>query len=300
MRHWYLGHDLKRSYRRNFAISWLVVLGLVCTVTVVLMSFRQRDGLDGVAHVAPQTLLTTVSAGGAGQAGAAGTDGVHTGTAPDSWLSYLRRGMDLPPGYVGRLVVVRDQPAVTNVRLDPQHALSRHSQDCDLPALLLDNHRPGSYGQGIGEYWPGGSDEFGLPPSKPLLPIQGSLPLPLSQRQTVDVNRRASLHLKPAAWPAKADAFPPRVDSGVVWLTCTLEADGSIAFSIDSALPVHKGFEQAVQWSLWRSHYTPAVRHGRPVATAFRMTYIVHRERSVNWVESAYGVIDASVANSDE
>jgi hypothetical protein len=291
MRHWYLGHDLKRSYRRNVAISWLVVLGLVCTAAVVLMSSGQTDGLDGAAGAAPQTLLGTEPAGRASAAGG------YMGPAPDSWLSYLRRGMELPPGYIGRVVVVRDQPAAANVRLEPQHAPSLHDNATDL---LLESDRPTAQAHGIGEYWPGGGDEFGLPPSKPLLPIRGSLPLPFSQRQTVDVNRRASLRLEPAAWPAKADAFLPRVDSGIVWLTCTLEADGSIAISIDSALPVHKGFEQAVQWSLWRSHYTPAVRHGRPVATAFRMTYIVHRERSVNWVESAYGVINASVANSDE
>ncbi len=293
MNRWYIGYELKRSYLHNMILSWLIVLAMIGGTAAILVLWpTTADHQQTPTARADYPPSEFTFSGGRPAISECRNVSARSSVAPVPVLP----GTQFPAGYIGRVRIVRDYNSFVSVPVpvNPAHQL------CPTQPLVESNaedHQESRLGTGSGNIDGHGDNLFGLPPTKPFMPLSLN-PFDFhTGLHDIPLNRKANLFLHPASWPARAETFVPRPDSGVVWLTCLLDADGTISFTIDSTKPDGLGFTTAVEWSMKNSRYTPAIENGQPVPVGFTMTYIIRRNGPINWVQSSNGRIKASVAD---
>jgi len=192
-------------------------------------------------------------------------------------------------GYVGPITIVRDQLSVT-----PAFADSRPGPDVQFASVLNPDGDGAAYGDGTGGYFGDGTDEFGLPPSKPYMPTTPELTVTFDKEE-IPLSKPPRVDFRAPGWPLFADEFPPRVDSGVVWVHFTIYPDATIDYVIDSVKPTGKKFEIEVENALRVSSYKPAIEYGVAISTYYSMIVTIRRNAPSNWVESTRGYIRATI-----
>ncbi|HOD66012.1 MAG TPA: hypothetical protein PLR32_04310 [candidate division Zixibacteria bacterium] len=276
MNYWLIGYEQKRSYQGNL-LRALLSTALLFIGLGVLIRFAEpgaerrvswSDRLLGGVAAETAAIQPTGRGGGAG----GGQGASHA--AP-----FLR-------GYVGPVVIIRDAPSTIRPAVA---VLPGPSEPDPLPSPV-----PGEPGWG-GDFAGQGDNPFGLPASEPYLPPVGNGFDGFDGLGGDGLNWAPAIRIRPAGWPMDADNVP-RVDSGVVWLTLTIHADGRLSFVVDSAYPEARGFVPNVEWALIQSRVEPALQAGEPVATTFAMTYIVRRGGVESVVHSKTGYVRGFVA----
>ncbi|MEA1979955.1 MAG: hypothetical protein U9N54_03155 [candidate division Zixibacteria bacterium] len=259
--YWKIGFDLKSKYQKNLLLSICIVNGLLLIPVMIFVLFLSENSIDKL-----DINFDTLSNKNEGDSSSSGKNAQGSND-----LSYsMLLPSDFPKGYIGKVKIIREYK---KPEINVSNSVTANSTNYNIPICDVSNDEI-SFGDGSGNFYGYGDDDFGLPGQNPYLPQPREEWDIIENGYFGDIlfNRLAVARLASPKWPSKAN----RNDTGIVEVIFTIFKDGYISLwddiEIIKEFPQGRDFGLSVKYAIYRrSIFKAAVKNGKPVDTKVKL-----------------------------
>ncbi|MEA1979953.1 MAG: energy transducer TonB [candidate division Zixibacteria bacterium] len=258
--YWKIGFDLKSKYQKNLLLSICIVNGLLLIPVMIFVLFLSENSIDKL-----DINFDTLSNKNEGDSSSSGKNAQGSND-----LSYsMLLPSDFPKGYIGKVKIIREYK---KPEINVSNSVTANSTNYNIPICDVSNDEI-SFGDGSGNFYGYGDDDFGLPGQKSLLGIAWEkYPKGLGQRKIEIPKPDEPAFIRLTEMPRHpADAYKI---TGKVVVEFIITRKGTILNrKVLSETPLDLGFAKAVLGALNEAWYWPAKNKGEAINTKVTLTW---------------------------